>query len=138
MIRFVAANPYPSAKLPAENGALSVTDTDALATSEQPAKTRLLDKQAYRSTFSIRMHPIEPEEPLSSALQLYIAFIPKTDYKGFDCSERRIHSVWLSDTTPFLHILLSAKDKPHVFMVIIIDRIRQSIFGHHLVDLQLD
>ncbi|WP_157837189.1 hypothetical protein [Geminisphaera colitermitum] len=127
-----------SVQTPVKSRPLPATGRIPPAPGARARRTRLLDKEAYRSTFSTRMHPTDFQQPLPFGFQLYAAFIPKTDYRGFDCSGKHIHSVWISDTTPFLHVLIAAKEYPNVFMVVVIDRLQHAIYGHRLVDLRQD
>lgn len=96
----------------------------------------LLDKGAYARVWTEKMIRVgEGEEPPFDFWP-YVESIPITDYAGFDCSAGNVSWAWRTTDDMFEHVLISAKEDKDVFMVVILDRAKKEIVGHHLLDLK--
>jgi hypothetical protein len=96
----------------------------------------LLDKGAYLQTWTETMVRIGGNEAAPFDFWPYVENIPNADYAGFDCSEGSVSWAWRTSDQKFEHVLISTKEDKDVFMVIILDRSRQEVLGHHLLDLK--
>jgi hypothetical protein len=100
--------------------------------------THKLDDETFKESFGDAMLPIAAEVPPPFDFAAYIVSIPKEDYEGYDCSAGIVNWRWRSDDGIYEHVLLSTKEDPEVFMVIVLDRINLSVLGHRLLDLNRD
>jgi hypothetical protein len=96
----------------------------------------LLDKNAFGKTWTEKMVRVDEDEAPPFDFWPYIEEIPSTDYAGFDCSEGNVSWAWRTSDGKFEHILISAKEDKDVSMVIILDRAKSQVVGHHLLDLK--
>src|SRR5579885_2825604 len=94
----------------------------------------LLDEAAYRKTFGKKMLRVSPDGNAPFPFWHYVDQIPKEDFKGFDCSEGSVQWVWREEGGRFEHILIDTKEDKDVFMVVILDMLKQEVVGHRLMD----
>lgn len=64
----------------------------------------------------------------------YVADIPVNDYCGHDCSARLVSHVYRMENNNYDHVLINSLD-PKVAMTIVVDREKQAVLGHYLLDL---
>ncbi len=96
----------------------------------------LLDKDAYSKTWTDKMVRIGGDDAPPFDFWPYVETIPEADYAGFDCSDDNVSWAWRTSDGRFEHVLISTKEDKDVFMVIILDRARREVVGHHLLDLK--
>ncbi len=64
----------------------------------------------------------------------YLTTIPEADLEGHDFTAREVAKVYREPRLRFVHILIASRT-PNVFLVIVVDEPRQSVHGHHVLDL---
>jgi hypothetical protein len=64
----------------------------------------------------------------------YFEQIPSADFAGHDCSSGRVTYVYRDPSGRFEHVLVDSETRD-VFMVLVLDRERHTVFGHRLLDL---
>ena len=97
-------------------------------------KTRLLDVPEFKATFAAPMRDV-----LSTATNVidvwpYVAAIPTSELLGHMIVDGCVEHVYRNGNDTFDHVLVVTKTK-NVFLTIIVDLVRDTIFGHHLLDL---
>jgi hypothetical protein len=97
-------------------------------------KTRRLDATEFKATF------VEPmRDVLESATNVidiwpYVAAIPTNELCGNSIVEGWVEHVYRNGNNTFDHVLVVSKTK-NVFLAVVVDLVRDTIFGHHLLDL---
>jgi len=95
-----------------------------------------LDQTTFQQTFGARMLRIPADEAAPFDFWSYVDAIPEGDYCGYDCSEGSVQWVWQSEDMRYEHVLIDSAEDPDVFMVIVLDLVEGSVFGHRLLDLK--
>lgn len=95
-----------------------------------------LDEVAFKASFGESMQQIAGDEAPAFDFWPYFEEIPEVDFEGFDCSEGRVQWVWRTDDGRFEHVLINSRQDKDVFMVIVLDRIADSVLGHRLLNLR--
>jgi hypothetical protein len=67
----------------------------------------------------------------------YVASIPSTDLRGQRVQHELVECVYRSDDDRFDHVLVMTHTK-NVYLVVGIDLSKEMIFGHHLLDLNVE
>ena len=65
----------------------------------------------------------------------YFDQIPPADFEGYDCSDGRVCYVYRHPNEVLEHVLVNSSDR-NVFMVLVLDRSRNLVVGHHLLNLR--
>lgn len=66
----------------------------------------------------------------------YFEEIPEDDFEGFDCTEGLVDLAWRTGDGRFEHVLVSTREDADIFMVIVLDRVSNSVVGHRLLNLK--
>ncbi|WP_009959420.1 hypothetical protein [Verrucomicrobium spinosum] len=95
-----------------------------------------LTESEFRATFAGSMQRValdaEPPVPFWD----YFDAIPTAHFAGHDCSVGSVSHAWTDATGRFQHVLVNTNDK-NVFIVIVLDLRESSVFGHRLLNLNL-
>nr|WP_321442364.1 hypothetical protein [uncultured Hyphomonas sp.] len=97
-------------------------------------KTRLLNAAEFRATFE---HPMRDVlETATSVIDIwpYVAAIPVNELFGSLIIDGSVQHAYRNRSDTFDHVLVVTQT-PNVFVVVIVDLVRNEIFGHHLLDL---
>lgn len=94
----------------------------------------LLSEQAFKATMGQPMRPVEESTPLPPDFWRYFDGIPPEDFRGYEFGRGEVRLAYREPAGQFDHVLLGSSD-PDVFMVVVVDRVGQSVYGHHLLDL---
>ena len=95
-----------------------------------------LTEAEFRATIAHPMRRLGPAEAPRLNLKPYVEAIPAKDHHGYDFSSRSIPHVYATPDGRFVHVLLAAS-VPDVFLVIVIDAVKEQVSGHHLLDLPI-
>lgn len=96
----------------------------------------LLNDATFKETFGDRMERILSITEPPFDFWPYFEAIPDEDFEHQDCSEGIVDWVWRSEDGRFEHVLVNSSDDEEAFMVIVIDRTANSVFGHHFLNLK--
>ncbi|WP_050025273.1 hypothetical protein [Verrucomicrobium sp. BvORR034] len=93
-----------------------------------------LTESEFRATFAGPMQRValdtEPPVPFWD----YFDAIPTDQFAGHDSSVGSVSHAWTDATGRFQHVLVDTDDK-NIFMVIVLDLRKRSVFGHRLLNL---
>ncbi len=64
----------------------------------------------------------------------YFDAIPPVDFRGHDCADGVVDSVWQTSGGRYQHVLIRSKEK-NVSMVLVLIVPDQTVYGHFLLDL---
>jgi hypothetical protein len=95
-----------------------------------------LDDASFKGTFEDRMERIVSWTEPPFDFWPYFESIPNEDFEHHDCSEGIVDWVWRSEDGRFEHILVNTREDEDAFMVIVLDREANSVFGHHFINLK--
>jgi len=96
--------------------------------------TRLLSDTEFRETFR------EPIRRISSAVAPpfefwnYFEHLREADFRGHECIDETVTYVYESGGGKYQHVLVNT-DAPNTFMVLVLDLVKQEVYGHCLLDL---
>jgi hypothetical protein len=93
-----------------------------------------LSEAEFSATFKPPMQRLPPEQVPPFDFWDYFDRIPEADFAGFDCSQGSVTYVYGDADGRFEHVLVNS-DEPEVFMVLVLDPARNTVLGHHLLDL---
>lgn len=102
--------------------------------SKSDSQTRLLTRQEYLGYFAKPMTELDPKEYAASGVWLYVSNIPRGDFREFEIAEGYIPFIYKSGDDKYDHVHVSTKTA-NVYLVILYDRKKSTIIGHHLLDL---
>ena len=97
-------------------------------------KTHLLTDEEFQKTFAEPMLRVPTAEAPPFDFWRYFEAIATADFEHHDCSRQEVECVYRDASGQFEHVLVNSI-KSNVFMVLVLDRIRNRVFGHHLLDL---
>ena len=97
-------------------------------------KTRLLDATEFKSTFAKPMRDVLRTATNVIDIWPYVAAIPATELFGNVIVDGCVENVYRNGTETFDHVLVVTQTK-NVFVVVVVDLVRTTILGHHLLDL---
>jgi hypothetical protein len=97
-------------------------------------KTRLLDPTEFKSTFAEPMRDVLATATSVIDIWPYVAAIPGNELFGNEIVKGCVEHVYRNGTGTFDHVLVVTRTK-NVFVAVIVDLARETIFGHHLLDL---
>jgi hypothetical protein len=95
---------------------------------------RRISDEEWPELFGSPMQRVSRDEEPPFDFWPYFEKIPQGDFNGHDCSEGRVECVYRHPTGRLEHVLVNSNDHD-VFMVIVLDRVANSVVGHHLLDL---
>ena len=93
-----------------------------------------LSKEDFLPTFGKSPTRVRRGESPPFDFWPYVDGIPVADFEGHDCSAGAVDYVWRESSGTFEHVLINTEDR-NVFMVIVLDRRKRCVHGHHLLDL---
>ena len=96
--------------------------------------TRLLSEAEFKGTFAMPMRDV-----LASATDVldiwpYVAAVPSAELGGSVVVPDCVEYVYRNATDTFDHVLVVTNTK-NVYLVVVVDLVRDAIFGHRLLDL---
>ena len=97
-------------------------------------KTRLLDATELEVTFAVPMRNVLATVTNVIDIWPYVAAIPTNELFGNTIVDGCVEHVYRNGNDTFDHVLVVTKTK-NVFLTIVVDLVRDTIFGHHLLDL---
>lgn len=97
-------------------------------------QTRLLTRQEYLGYFAKPMTELDPKEYDASTAWLYVSNVPRRDIQEFEIVQGHIPFIYKSGDDKYDHIHVSTKTA-NVFLVVLYDRKKSTIIGHHLLNL---
>jgi hypothetical protein len=97
-------------------------------------KTRLLDATEFKSTLAEPMRDVLATATNVIDIWPYVAAIPGNELFGNEIVEGCVEYVYRNGTETFDHVLVVTRTN-NVFMAVVVDLARETIFGHHLLDL---
>ena len=97
-------------------------------------KTRLLDATEFKTTFAVPMRDVLATATSVIDIWPYVAAIPTDELLGHKIVDGCVEHVYRNGNDTFDHVLVVTKTK-NVFLIVVVDLLRDTIFGHHLLDL---
>jgi hypothetical protein len=97
-------------------------------------KTRLLDATEFKSTFAEPMRDVLATAKNVIDIWSYVAAIPTNELFGNTIVDGCVEHVYRNGNDTFDHVLVVTRTK-NVLVAVVIDLVRDTIFGHHLLDL---
>ena len=94
----------------------------------------LLTQDEYQGTIGPNPARVASDEEPPFDFWPYFDSIAEDDFGGHDFSEGRISYAWQMPGGVYQHVLVDC-ETPDVFLVLVLDLPRSSVFGHHLLDL---
>ena len=95
---------------------------------------RQLNEDEFKATFTPKMHNVTATATTIIDIWPYVDSIPPADLEDHSVYDRFVQAVYRNDDGSFDHVLVMTKTK-NVYLVIVVDLARDSIFGHRLLDL---
>jgi hypothetical protein len=97
-------------------------------------QTRQLTESEFKGTFTDKMHNVT--ETATDVLDIwpYVDAVPASHLEGHSTCDGLVEVVYRSDNDRFDHVLVMTKTK-NVYLVVVVDLARDSIYGHRLLDL---
>ena len=77
---------------------------------------------------------VSPDAEPPCDIWSYFEKIPANDFDGHDCSAGNVNYVWNDSSGRYQHVLIDSKDE-NVSMVIVIDLVHSTVFGHRILNL---
>jgi len=100
----------------------------------QSPATNLLSEEAFSQTFVAPMRNVTNEVTNVLDIWPYVSSIPQSDLNDHLPSDGIIDSVYRDASSRFDQVLV-VTNTPNIFLVVVVDLDRDSIHGHHLLDL---
>jgi hypothetical protein len=97
-------------------------------------KTRLLDATDFKATIAAPMRDVLATATNVIDIWPYVAAIPTDELLGHTIVDGCVEHVYRNGNDTFDHVLVVTKTK-NVFLTVVVDLVRDTIFGHHLLDL---
>jgi hypothetical protein len=94
----------------------------------------LLSEQEFQATFAAPMTRVEENRAPPFDFWPYFDQIPAADFAGHDCSSGSVNQVYRHPSGRFEHVLVDSETRD-IFMVLVLDRVRNVVVGHRLLDL---
>jgi hypothetical protein len=94
----------------------------------------LLSREEFLATFNDPMVRVPAEEQPSIDFWPYFESISQRDFEGHDCSSGQVEYAWRDSSGRFEHVLVDSEDR-NVFMLLVLDRLERTVYGHRLLDL---
>ncbi len=99
--------------------------------------TRRLEKAEFLATMTPKMHDVTQSATDVLDVWPYVAAVPATDLDGHKVYDRFVEAVYRSGDERFDHVLVMTKTK-NVFLVVVVDLVKDRVQGHHLLDLKTE
>ena len=96
--------------------------------------TKLLDATEFKSTFAEPMRDVLATATNVIDIWPYVAAIPRSELFGNEIVDGCVEHVYRNGTATFDHVLVLTRTK-NVFVAIVVDVAKDTILGHHLLDL---
>lgn len=119
------AHDWPNADV-AKNAGLGIVSVEM--------KTRLLDSAEFKATFAEPMRDVSATATNVIDIWPYVAAIPANELFGSVIVDGYIEHVYRNGSSTFDHVLVVTRTK-NVFVAVVVDLARDTILGHHLLDL---
>jgi hypothetical protein len=94
----------------------------------------LLDDDAFHATFGSPMRDVTAEATDVIDIWPYVSAVPTSDLCGHTIYERFVERVYRTPDDRYDHVMVMTRTK-NVYLVVVIDLVADSIYGHHLLDL---
>jgi len=107
------------------------------ATSSLCAAATLLSRDQFGATFSGPNKKIDAMTYDLSGVWEYVRTVPKSDYQGFEICWGYLPYVYRTGDDRYDHLHVSTRTQ-NVFLMVIKDRRDNTIYGHHLLDLNAE
>ena len=98
---------------------------------------RLLTRQEFLDCFSKPMTTLDPTKYYASDVWTYVSKVPSCDLQTFEIAQGYVPFIYKSGDDRYDHIYVSTKT-PNVFLMVLYDRQGSTIYGHHLLDLNVE
>lgn len=97
-------------------------------------QTRQLTEGEFKATMTTKMHNVT--ETATDVLDIwpYINSVPDSDLGGHAIYDDFVECVYRNNDNSFDHVSVMTKTK-NVYLVVVIDLVHDSIYGHRLLDL---
>jgi len=97
-------------------------------------QTRELNEIESKATFGSKM--LDVTETATDVIDIwaYVKSVPLVDLEGHKIFDNLVENVYTDEGNRFDHVLVMTKTK-NVYLVIIVDLVKGSIYGHRLLDL---
>lgn len=83
------------------------------------------------------MHRVENESPPFDFWP-YFELIQESHFEGLCFSEGSVNHVWRTADGRFEHVLVNCREDKDVYVVLILDNREDTVFGHTLLDLNVE
>jgi hypothetical protein len=97
-------------------------------------KTRRLNEGEFKATMTLKMQDITARATDVLDIWPYVDSVPFTDLEGHSIYDGFVESVYRSGDDRFDHALVMTRTK-NIYLVVVVDLARDSIYGHRLLDL---
>ena len=97
-------------------------------------KTRPLDATEFKATFAAPMRDVLAITTNVIDIWPYVAAIPANELLGHTIVDGCVEHVYRNGNDTFDHVLVVTKTK-NAFLTVVVDLVRDTIFGHRLLDL---
>lgn len=98
-------------------------------------QTNLLSEAEFDSTFATPMREVTASATNVLNIGPYVAAIPSAELSGSVAVPSCVEHVYRNASNTFDHVLLVTNTK-HVYLVVVVDLVRDTIFGHRVLDLK--
>jgi hypothetical protein len=99
--------------------------------------TRLLNATEFKATFAEPMRDVLASATNVIDIWPYVAAIPTNELFGNTIIDGCVEHVYRNGNDTFDHVLVITQTK-NVFVAVVVDLVRDAIFGHHLLDLNYE
>jgi hypothetical protein len=96
--------------------------------------TRRLDEAEFLATMGSRMRNVTEHPGEALDIWPYVDSVPAHDLEDHSINDGLVESVYRSEDGRFDHVLVITSTK-NVYLVIVVDRVKITIHGHCLLDL---
>lgn len=96
--------------------------------------TTLLDEVTFKRTFATPMRTIFGSLRNELDIWPYVWAIPTADLEGHTLGDGNVEHVCRNALNTFDHALVGTQTS-NVYLVIVVDLVRNTVLGHHLLDL---
>jgi hypothetical protein len=97
-------------------------------------KTRRLNEDEFKATMTLKMKDITARATDILDIWPYVDSVPFLELDGHSIYDGFVEVVYRSNDDRFDHALVMTRTK-NVYLVVIVDLARNSIYGHRLLDL---
>ena len=97
-------------------------------------QTTLLNDRQFQATFTDHMNDVTGETSNVIDIWPYVWSIPLADLLGHEIYDQFVECIYRDALGCYDHVQVMTKTK-NVYLTIVVDRRREIIHGHHLLDL---